>query len=91
MLRKSIGGRPMTDAERQARHRAARAIGSPIIRTRRLADHRSRTRRGLDAVARLLELQMQYAAWLEALPDHLQEEVTADAPRTICQPDLIGL
>ena len=29
---KSIGERPMTDAERQARHRGARAAGQPIIR-----------------------------------------------------------
>ena len=28
----------MTDAERQARYRAARAVGTPIIRTRRPAD-----------------------------------------------------
>lgn len=31
MPRKSIGERPMTDAERQARHRAARAVGQPAM------------------------------------------------------------
>jgi hypothetical protein len=81
----------MTDAERQARHRAARAIGSPIIRTRRPADHRSRARRWHDAVVQLLELQTQYAAWLEALPDNLQEGATAEALRTICELDLTEL
>jgi hypothetical protein len=40
----------MTDAERQARHRAARAAGTPIIRTRHPADHRGRTRRWTDHV-----------------------------------------
>ena len=32
MPRKSIGERPMTDAERQARHRAANPPGVPVIR-----------------------------------------------------------
>ena len=45
MPRQPIGDRPMTDAERQARYRAARAAGAPIVRTRRPADHRSRARR----------------------------------------------
>ena len=66
MPRKSIGERPMTDAERQARHRAARAAGLPVIRTRRAADHRSRARRWTDGVAELVELQAEYAAWLAA-------------------------
>jgi hypothetical protein len=35
MPRKSIGETAMTDAERQARYRAARASGTPVIRTRR--------------------------------------------------------
>jgi hypothetical protein len=35
MPRKPIGDKPMTDAERQARYRAARAAGAAIIRTRR--------------------------------------------------------
>ena len=53
MPRKSIGDRPMTDAERQARYRAARAAGAPVLRLRRPADHRSRARRWQDAVAEL--------------------------------------
>ena len=44
MPRKSIGATAMTDAERQARYRAAHAAGAPVIRTRRPADHRSRAR-----------------------------------------------
>jgi hypothetical protein len=91
MPRKSIGDRPMTDAERQARHRAARATGGPVIRTRRPADHRGRARRWHDTGAQLLELQMQYAAWLEALPDNLQDGATADALRDICDLDLTEL
>ena len=37
MPRKLIGETAMTDAERQARYRAARAAGMPIIRIRRPA------------------------------------------------------
>jgi hypothetical protein len=59
MPRRSIGERPMTDAERQARHRAARADGAPVISMRRPADHRGRGRRWRDAVAELAELQAQ--------------------------------
>jgi hypothetical protein len=91
MPRKSIGDRPMTDAERQARHRAARAPGAPVIRIRRPADHRGRARRWHDAVAQLMELQAQYAVWLEALPDNLQDGATADAPRAVCDLDLTEL
>ena len=47
MPRKLIGERPMTDAERQARHRAARAAGAPVVRMRRPADHRGRARVGM--------------------------------------------
>jgi hypothetical protein len=85
---KPIGDRPMTPAERQARYRAARTAGAPIIRTRRPTDHRSRARRWHDAVADLVELQAQYAAWLDALPDNLRDSLTAEALQTICDLDL---
>ena len=49
MPRKSIGERPMTDAERQARHRAAHAAGVPIIRSHSTVDQRGRARRWHDA------------------------------------------
>jgi len=91
MPRKPLGERPMTDAERQARHRAARAAGAAVIRTRRPADHRGRARRWHDAVAELTELQAQYAAWLEALPDSLQDGATAEALRAVCDLDLTDL
>ena len=73
MPRKSIGDRPMPDAERQARHRAARAADVPVIRTRRAIDQRHRAQRWRDAVAELTMLQGQYVAWLEALPSNLQD------------------
>ncbi len=91
MPRKSIGERAMTDAERQARYRAARTSGKPAIRTRRPADHRSRAKRWNDAVAGLATLQAEYAAWPESLPDNLQDTATAEVSRTICELDLSEL
>ena len=91
MPRKPIGDKPMTDAERQARHRAARVAGPPVNRTPQAADHRSRAQRWRDAVAELTVLQDQYAAWLAALPDSLQSGTTADALQAICDLDLADL
>jgi len=91
MPRKSIGETAMTDAQRQARYRAARNAGKPVIRTRRPDDHRSRARRWRDAVAELTDLQTQYAAWLETLPDNLRDSATADALQAICDLDLADL
>jgi len=91
MPRKSIGETAMTDAERQARYRAAHTAGKPAIRIRRPADHRSRARRWCDAVAELADLQTQYATWLDALPRNLRESTTADALQAICDVDLTDL
>ena len=88
MPRPSIGDSAMTDAERQARCRAARTAAAPVIRTARPADHRSRARRWHDAVAVLIALQAQYANWWDALPDNLQASPTAEALQAICELDL---
>jgi uncharacterized membrane protein len=91
MPRQPIGDRPMTDAERQARYRAARAAGKPVVRTRRPADHRSRARRWTDHVTGLVEAQAEYAAWLESLPDNLRDSPLAEALQAICDLDLSEL
>ena len=91
MPRKAIGAMAMTDAERQARYRAARAARSPVIRIRRPADHRGRARRWTDHVADLVEAQVEFAEWLDSLPDNLQDSATADALRAICDLDLSEL
>ena len=91
MPRRPIGERAMTDAERQARYRAARAAGAPVMRTHRQADRRSRARRWHDAVAELTVLQAQYAAWLEALPVNQQDGALADALQAISDLDLAEL
>ena len=89
MPRKPIGERPMTDAERQARCRASRESETPAVRIRRPLDHRSRAKRWRDAVSELTTLQGHYAAWLESLPENLQD--TAEALHAICDLDLTEL
>jgi hypothetical protein len=88
MPRPTIGDKPLTDAERQARYRAARAAGVPVIRTRRPADHRGRAKRWHDAVTTLTDLQAEYAAWLDALPANLQDSALAEALQAMCDLDL---
>jgi hypothetical protein len=88
---KPLGDRPMTNAERQARHRAARAAALPVIRYRRAADRRSRAQRWRDAVAELLALQAEYAAWLDALPETLRDGATGQALQAIVDLDLDDL
>ena len=91
MPRPSIGETPMTGAERQVRYRAARASDAPIIRIRRPVDRRSRIQRWNDTIAALTELQAEYGAWLETLPDNQQDGATAEALRTIVEFDLSEL
>lgn len=78
----------MTDAERQARYRAARAAGVPAVRIRRPAEHRGRARRWNDSVATLIELQPYYAAWLDNLPANLRDSATGEALQAIVDLDL---
>jgi hypothetical protein len=91
MPRPSIGETAMSDAERQARYRAARAAGQPVVRARRPADRRGLLQRWNDTIAGLVDLQARYAAWLEALPDNQQDSAIAEALRVICELDLSEL
>jgi len=88
MPRPLIGDTPMTDAERQARYRAARAAGKPMVRIRRPADRRSRAQRWCDTVAALVDLQAEYIAWKDALPDNQRDSALAEALQAICDLDL---
>lgn len=90
MPRRSLGEAAMTGAERQARYRAAR-LGAPVIRVRRPPDRRGRAQRWNDTVAGLTDLQAEYAAWLEALPDNQHDSATAEALRAIVELDLTEL
>jgi hypothetical protein len=88
--RRPVGGHALSDAERQARYRARRQAeqASPLIRYRRPADRRARPQRWRDAVAELLALQAEYAAWHDALPDNLRDSATAEALQVIVDLDL---
>ena len=74
----------MTHAERQARYRAKQAAGTPTFRYRKPIDRRSRLQRWRDVVAELQDLQDEYQAWLDALPQNMANSATAEALRTIC-------
>lgn len=106
MPRPPTGETTMTGAERQARYRAARAAGAPVVRTRRPAeradrlslhrsasrpDRRSRIQRWNDTIAAAVELQAEYGGWLDALPDNQQDSALADALRAIVELDLTEL
>ena len=91
MPRPSIGETAMTGAERQARYRAMHADGAPVIRIRRPADRRSRIERWNDTIAAAVELQAEYADWLDALPDNQRDSALAEALRAIVELDLSEL
>jgi hypothetical protein len=91
--RKPEGEHALSNAERQARHRARRATQAPftITRIRRPADRRGRPQRWRDAVDELLALQAEYATWLDALPESLCDSSTAEALEAIIDLDLTML
>ena len=91
--RRPEGEHALSNAERQARYRARRHAEQPkpLIRYRRPADRRSRAQRWREAVAELLALQSEYAAWYEALPDSLHDTATAEALQAIVDLDLAPL
>jgi hypothetical protein len=91
MPRRPLGDKPMTNAERQARHRLARAAARPVIHYRRAADRRSRAQRWRDAVAELVTLQAEYTQWFEALPEPLHSSATGEALQAIVDLDLDDL
>jgi hypothetical protein len=85
--RKPEGDRTLTGAERQARWRARHAA-TVMVRYRRPADRRSRPQRWHDAVAELLALQADYAAWYDALPEATRDSATGEALEAIIELDL---
>jgi hypothetical protein len=91
--RQPEGNRPLSNAERQARHRARRMAQATLVATRphRVTDRRSRPQRWREAVDELLRLQAEYADWLTALPEALQASPTAAALEAIVDLDLASL
>ena len=81
----------LTNTERQRRYRARRKAQQPPAQYRRPHDRRSRPQRWQDAVRTLLDLQGEYQAWLDNLPDALQESALAHKLEAICELDLAEL
>ena len=69
-------------------HHSSQSDSSIARTTCRAAGRRSRVQRWRDTVAELVVLQQEYAAWLAALPDSLQESSLAEALQAICDLDL---
>jgi hypothetical protein len=94
---KPIGDHAMTPAERQARRRALLASSGkttppkPKVVVRNPVDRRSRPQQWLDAVAVLVALQADYAAWLETIPENLRQSATAEILEEIVALDLSDL
>jgi hypothetical protein len=90
--RKPEGEIALSAAERQARYRARRQpLQPPAAITRPPTERHSRPRRWRTAVAELLALQAEYAAWLDALPNSLRDSATATALQEIVDLDLDAL
>ena len=88
--RKPQGRSALTGAERQARYRQ-RQVGSraaPPPRPSRPIQRANRPQQWHAAVATLLALQAQYAAWLDALPEALCDGATGQALQAIVDLDL---
>jgi hypothetical protein len=82
--------RALICGETQMSYAELEAAGkAPVVRIRyrKPQDKRSRPQRWRDAVAELVDLQADYAAWLDALPASLRDSATADALRAICDFD----
>jgi hypothetical protein len=85
--RKPQGGQALSNAQRQARYRARRAVVQPRP-TPRGTLRQPRPQRWRAALAELVRLQAEYAAWLEAIPEALKASATAEALEAILNLDL---
>jgi len=98
--RKPRADRALTGAERQALYRASHPTGraherkahgdksAPISRHPQPVARSNRPQRWRAAVAELVRLQAEYAAWLEAIPEALKASATAEALEAILNLDL---
>ena len=79
----------LTNAERQARYRARRAVPQPPVTIRSpRPPRRSRTMRWNAALAEMLAVQGECAAWFDALPEGLRDNATAAALQEMIELDL---
>jgi hypothetical protein len=87
--RQPEGHTALTNAERQARYRARRlGVPSPVTIKQSRPARRSRTKRWNDALAEMIAIQSECAAWFEALPESLRDSATAAALQDMIDLDL---
>jgi hypothetical protein len=79
----------LTNAQRQARYRARRQTEQPpaIIKHPR-PSRQSRGKRWDDALAVMMTVQAECAAWFEVLPECLRDSATAEALQEVIDLDL---
>jgi hypothetical protein len=83
------GSAALSNAERQARFRARKqALQSPVAVKHRQAARRSRSKRWTDALAEMIAVQTECAAWFDALPESLRDSATAEALQEMIDLDL---
>ena len=87
--REPEGETALTNAERQARYRARRQTEQPpVIIKQPRPSRQSRRKRWDDALAVMMTVQAECAAWFEALPESLRDSATAEALQEIVDLDL---
>lgn len=98
MGRTPEGEQALTGAERQARYRERIGLAQPLADApgankpsaapRKPPRGASLSRRWDDTVARLAGLQVEYARWLEAIPEATRDTATGEALQAIVDLDL---
>ena len=78
----------LTNAERQKRYRERRKEQQPVVRYRRPKDRRSRPQRWAAALDELRQLQEEYQAWLENLPENLEGSLLDEKLQAVCELDI---
>jgi hypothetical protein len=84
------GSAALSNAERQARHRARMlALQRPLaVKRPQAAAQRSRSKRWNDALAEMIAVQSECTAWFDALPENLRDSTTAAALQDMIDLDL---
>jgi hypothetical protein len=83
------GSAALSNAERQARHRARKQASQPTLIVKLpQAARRGRTRRWNDALAEMIAVQTECSAWFEALPESLRDSATGAALQEMIDLDL---
>jgi len=87
--REPEGETALSNAERQARYRARRQAEQAPATIKQLRPPRqSRRKRWDGALAVMMTIQAECAAWFEALPESLRDSATAEALQEIIDLDL---